>query len=122
MQSELITAVQNTNQEIRSTVSKLSETNVASIYAALPPGELQALNGKLARIAAGLRQLPAGQHRETALVSALGDYLSNLDSLKTVLARVQDTLVKHRDHLKKDLSHMNSARAWVEAFRATSSA
>ncbi len=122
MQSELITALQNTNREIRSTVSRLLETNVASIYAALPPGELLALNWKLARIAAGLGQLPAGHNREAALVSELGEYLSNLDSLKTVLASVQDTLAKQRDQLKKDLSHMNSARAWVEAFRATSSA
>jgi hypothetical protein len=122
MQSELITALQSTNQEIRSTVSRLSETNVASLYAAFPPGELQALNGRLARMAARLGQLPADQHREAAPVSALREYLSNLDSLKTVLARVQVTLAKQRDHLKKDLSHMNSARAWVEAFRATSSA
>jgi len=122
MQSELIAALQSTNQEIRSTVSRLSETNVASLHAAFPPGELQALNARLSRMAARLGQLPAGQHREAALVSALGEYLSNLDSLKTVLARVQVTLAKQRDHLKKDLSHMNSARAWVEAFRATSSA
>ena len=121
MQSDLIIALRNTNQEIRSTISKLSETNVASIHAALPPGELQALNGKLSRIAAGLGQLSAGQNREVALASALGEYLTNLESLKTVLANVQDTLAKQRDQLKKDLSHMNSARAWVEAFRATSS-
>jgi len=121
MQSDLIAALQNTNQDIRSTVSKLSETGVASIYAALPPGELDALDGKLARIAAGISQLPAGQRREAALASALGEYLTNLDSLKTVLACVQDTLAKQRDKLKEDLSHTNSARAWVEAFRATSS-
>jgi len=122
MQSELITALRNTNQEIKSTVSKLSAPDAASIYAVLPPGELQALNGRLARIAAGLGQLPASQHREAALVSALGEYLSNLASLKTVLTSVQDTLAKQRDQLRKDLSHMNSARAWVEAYRATSSA
>ena len=96
--------------------------NVDSIYAALPPGELQALNGKLTRIAAELGQLPAGQHRQAALVSALREYLFNLESLKTVLASVQGTLAMQRDRLKKNLSHMNSARAWVEAFRATSSA
>ena len=122
MSSELITALRNTNQVIKSTVSKLSETDAASIYAALPPGELQALNGKLARIAAGIGRLPAGQRREPALVSLLGEYFSNLESLKTVLTKVQDTLAQQRDQLKKDLSHMNSARAWVEAFRATSSA
>ena len=122
MQSELITVLRNTNQEIRSAISKLAETNVASIYTAFPPGELQALNGKLGRIAAGLGRLPAGQHSEAALVSALGEYLSNLESLKTVLASVQSTLAKQRDQLKKDLSHMHSARAWAETFRATSSA
>jgi len=122
MQSEMITALQSANQEIRSTISSLTEANAASIYAALPPGELQALNGRLARMAARLGQLPAGQPREAALVSALGEYLSNLETLKIVLTSVQSILAKKRDQLKDDLSHMSSTRAWVEAFRATSAA
>jgi hypothetical protein len=122
MQTELISALQKVNQEISSTVAKLSENGVASIYAALPPRELQDLNGKLARIAACLGRLSPGQPKEPELQSALGEYLANLESLKNVLVRVQDTLARQRDLLKKDLAHMNSTRAWVEAFRATSTA
>jgi hypothetical protein len=122
MQSELITALKKVNQEISHTVSRLSEKDVARIYTALPPGELQDLNGKLARIAACLGRLSPGQPKEPELQSALGEYLANLESLKTVLVRVQDTLARQRDQLRKDLAHMNSTRAWVEAFRATSTA
>jgi hypothetical protein len=122
MQSELISALQKVNQEIGRTLSRLSEKDVASIYTALPPGELQDLNGKLARIAACLGRLSPGQPKEPELQSALGEYLANLESLKTVLVRVQDTLAMQRDQLKKDLAHMNSARAWVEAFQSTSTA
>ena len=122
MQSQLISALQKVNQEISSTVSKLSEKDVASIYSALRPRELQDLNGKLARLAACLGRLFPGQPKEPELQSALGEYLANLESLKTVLVRVQDTLARQRDLLKKDLAHMNSTRAWVEAFRATSTA
>jgi len=122
MQSELISDLQKANQEIRSTVGQLSATDVASIYAALLPGELQALNGKLMHIAARLGQLPPGQPKVAALQSALGEYLSNLESLRGVLVRVQDLLAKQRDQLKNDLAHLNSTRAWVEAFRTTSTA
>ena len=122
MHSELISALQKANQEIGSLVSLLSGKDVASIYAALPPGELKNLNGKLARIAACLGQISPGQPNEPELQSALGEYLANLESLMTVLLRVQDILARQRDRLKKDLSQMNSARAWAEAFRATSSA
>jgi len=120
MHSDLITTLQKANQEISRTVSRLSEADIASIYAALPPGELQSLNGELARIAARLGQLSAGQPKEAALESALSEYLTNLESLKAVLATVQDRLAKQRDQLRNELAHMNSARAWVEAFRAAS--
>jgi cell division protein ZapA (FtsZ GTPase activity inhibitor) len=122
MQSELIHTLHQANHEIRSTVSKLSEPNVAAIYTALPPADLQSLNLKLARVAARLRQLAPGRPKEAALESALNEYLANLESLKTALGTVQDTLNKQRDHLRKEFAHMNSARAWVEAFRAVSSA
>ena len=122
MQSELISNLQKANQEISSTISRLSEEDVASVQKALPPAVLQALNGKLARIAVCLGRLSPGQPKEPELQSALGEYLANLESLMTVLIRVQDTLAKQRDQLKKDLAQMNSARSWVEAFRATSSA
>ncbi len=122
MQSELISALQKANQEIGSTVSRLSGKDMASIYMALPPGELRNLNGKLAGIAAGLGRLSPGQPKDPKLQSALGEYLANLESLKTVLVRFQDSLARQRDELKKDLAHMNSTRDWVQAFRATSSA
>ena len=122
MQSELIRTLQKANQEISSTVSRLSEEDIASVYKVLPPGVLSALDGKLARIAACLGQISPGQPNEPELQSALGEYLANLESLMTVLLRVQDILARQRDRLKKDLSQMNSARAWAEAFRATSSA
>ena len=122
MQSELINALQKVNQEISLLVSRLRGKDAASIYTALPPGELQDLNGKLARIAARLGRLSPGQPKEPELQSALGEYLANIESLKTVLVRVQDALARQRDQLRKDLTHMNSTRAWVEAFRATSSA
>ena len=122
MQSELISALQNVNQEISHTVSRLSEEDVASIYTALPPRQLQDLNGQLARIVACLGRLAPGQPKEPELQSALGEYLANLESLRTVLVRVQDTLATQRDQLKNDLTHMNSRRDWLEAFRATSNA
>jgi len=122
MQSELIRTLQKANREISSTVTKLSEANVASVCQTLPPGELRALNGKLARIAARLVRLAPGRPKEPELQSALAEYLANLESLKTVLVGVQDTLSRQRDQLKKNLNHMNSARSWAEAFRASSSA
>ena len=118
MPSELISTLQQANQEIRSTVSKLAEPNVAAIYATLPPAGLQSLNQKLARVAARLGQLSPDRRKEAAVESALREYLANLESLKTALIKVQDTLAKQRELLRKDLVHINSARAWADAFRA----
>jgi hypothetical protein len=49
----------------------------------------------------------------------ISEYIDNLEKLKGVLGRAMDSLGKRRDRLKKDLEHLNSARAWVETFRAT---
>ena len=122
MQSELISALQQANEEIRSTVSKLAEPNGAAICATLPRAALQSLNQKLARVAARLGQLTAERRRDAGLELELSEYVANLESLKQALATVQDTLTKERDRLRKDLTHKNSARAWVEAFRAARSA
>lgn len=121
MESELISTLQEANQEIRSAILKWSETNVGAKHAAFPPGELQALSGKLAQVARRLRHLSPDQPKAEALQVAIGEYVSNLESLNTVLAGVQEALRKQRDHLKRDLAHTHSARAWMEAFRATHS-
>lgn len=122
METELIITLQEANQEIQGWVSKLSRKNGDPNYAALPPGELRALNGKLASVARRLVNLSPGQPKPEALQRALGEYLASLESLKAVLGKVEEVLSKHRDRLKKDLAQTNSARAWVEAYRATNPA
>jgi hypothetical protein len=56
---------------------------------------------------------------DDALRAVLSEYVENLETLKGALGKVQDSLGKQRDRLKKDFEHLNSARAWVETFRAT---
>jgi len=121
MQSELIVALEETNREIKGLVSKLSQNNVEANSAALSPGDLHVLSRKLSRVAERLGCVAPGQTKEEALQAAISEYVGNLETLKRVLAKVQDALGKQRDRLKKDFEHMNSARAWVEAFRTTNS-
>jgi len=121
MPSELIVAVEEANREIRRLVAKLSSSDVEAHKAVLLPVELQALARKLGRVAQQLgRDSPAHQ-KEEALQAAIGAYVGNLETLKRILERVQDSLGKKRDRLKKDFDHISSARAWVEAYRATHS-
>jgi hypothetical protein len=56
---------------------------------------------------------------DEASQAVISEYVDNLEKLKDVLGRAMDSLGKRRDRLKKDLEHLNSARAWVETFRAT---
>lgn len=119
MQSELIVALQEANREIRGLVSKLSDNSVEANYAVLSPGELKALAQKLAHVAKLLDHVPPAQPNQEALQAAASEYAGNLETLKGVLGKIQDSLGKHCDRLKKDFEHLNSARAWVETFRAT---
>jgi DNA repair exonuclease SbcCD ATPase subunit len=119
MQSELIVTLQEANREIRGLVSKLSENSVEANNAALSPGELQALSRKLAQVAKRLDLVSPAQPKQEALQAVISEYVDNLEKLKAVLGRVQNSLGKQRDRLKKDFEHLNSARAWAETFRAT---
>jgi hypothetical protein len=119
MQPKLIVFLGEVNREIRGLVSKLSATSVEANNAVLPPGELKALSEKLAQVAKLLDLVPPAQPKEDALQAVISEYVDNLEKLKGVLGKVQDSLGKQRHRLKKDLDHLNSARAWMEAFRAT---
>ena len=121
MPSELIIAVEDANREIRRLLSNLSASEVGTHNALLPPDELQALSRKLARVAQRLGSFPPSQPREEPSQAAIGEYAANLETLKRVLERTQGSLAKKRDRLKKDFEHINSARAWAEAYRATHS-
>jgi len=119
MQSELIATLQEANREIRGLISKLSGKKGEAYNVALVPGELQALSRKLARIAKQLGRVPPTQPKDEALQAAISEYAENLETLKRVLGGAQDALGKRRDQLKRDLDHMHSARAWMEAYRST---
>lgn len=119
MPSELISEFQEASQEISRLVCRLSEKKGEAINAALLTGELQALSRKLARIAKQLARVGPNQRKEEALQAAINEYAGNLETLRSALGEVQDSLGKRRDQLKRDLDRMNSARAWVDAFRST---
>jgi Lon protease-like protein len=119
MPSELIVAVEDANREIRRLLANVSATGVETHNAVLPPDELRALSRKLARVAQRLCSFPPSQPKEEPSQAAIGEYVGNLETLKRVLERVQDSLAKKRDRLKKEFEHINSARAWAEAYRAT---
>jgi len=119
MQSELMVFLGEVNREIKGLVSKLSENSVEANNAVLPPGELKALAEKLAQVAKLLDLVPPAQPKEDALQALISEYVDSLEKLKDVLEKVQDSLGEQRDRLKKDFEHLNSARAWVETFRAT---
>jgi DNA repair exonuclease SbcCD ATPase subunit len=119
MQSELIAVLGETNRAIRGLVSRLSEKSVETGRATLSSSELKALSQKLARVAKLLEQVSPTRPKEHALQALLNEYVDNLTKLKAVLERAKDTLGKHRDRLRKDLEQLNSAKAWVEAFRTT---
>jgi len=119
MRSQLIVLLGEVNREIRGLVSKLSENSVESNKAVLSSGELKALAEKLPQVAKLLHLVPPPQPKDDALQAPISEYVDNLEKLKGVLGKVQDSLGKQRDRLKKDFEHLNSARAWVETFRAT---
>jgi DNA repair exonuclease SbcCD ATPase subunit len=111
--------MQEANREIGRLVSKLSENSAEASHAGLSTGELNALSQKLARVAKLLDRVSTTQSKEQELQAVLGEYVDNLEKLKGVLGRATDSLEKHRDRLKKNLEHLNLARAWVQTFRAT---
>ncbi len=119
MPSELVVALQEANREIRGLMTTLSENSVEANNVALPPGELQALSRKLSRVAKLLGRVSPAPPEQEALQAAISEYTGNLETLKGVLGRVQDSLGKRRDQFKKDFEQLNSARAWLETFRAT---
>ena len=119
MQPELIAFLGDVNQEIRGLVSKLAEKRGEAGSAVVTPGELKALAGKLAQVPKRLDRLSPAQRGEEALQDAIGEYLQNLGNLKGLLMKLQESLGKCRDRLKKDFEHLNAARGWVESFRAT---
>lgn len=119
MPSELIVAVEEASREIRRLVAKLSASNVEAHNAVLLPAELQALSRKLGRVAQQLARVSPALQKEEALQAAISAYVGNLETLKRILERVQDSLGKKRDQLKKDFDHISSARAWVEVYRST---
>jgi chromosome segregation ATPase len=118
MQSELIVALQEANREISGLLSKLSENSVEANPAVLSPGELKALSEKLAPVAKLLDHVSPAQPKPEPLQAAISEYVRNLEKLKNVLEKVQDSLGKQRERLKQDFEHLNSTRAWVETFRA----
>jgi len=99
---------------------KLSGRGGEAGTAVLRPGELQALTRKLARVPKQLWRVSPGGPEDIVLNAALSEYAGNLQALKTVLAKFQDSLVKRRDRLKKDLENMNLARAWARTLRDVS--
>jgi chromosome segregation ATPase len=107
------------NHAIRGLVSRLSKNSAPVDQAALSSSELKALSQKLEQVAKLLGQVSPTQSKEQALQAVLSEYVDNLEKLKSVLGGAMDSLGKHRDRLKKNLEHLNSARAWVETFRAT---
>jgi DNA repair exonuclease SbcCD ATPase subunit len=119
MPSELIVALQEANREIRVLVSKLSENSAGASNAALASGELEALSRKLARAGQLLGRVSPAQPEREAQQAALSEYAGNLETLKGVLGKFQESLGRQLDRLKKDFEQLNSARAWVKAFRAT---
>lgn len=119
MQSEVIDLLGEANREIKALVSKLSRNKLETDNAAIPPGELQALSRKLAQVATMLGEVSPCQREEVTLKAAIDQYVANLETLKTGLGKVQDSLGKQRDRIKKDFKQLNSARAWVETYRAT---
>jgi len=119
MQPNLIAFLEGVNQEIRGLACKLSEKRGEAGSAVVTPGELKALAGKLAQVPKRLERLSPAQRSEEALQDAIGEYLQNLENLKGLLMKLQESLGKCRDRLKKDFEHLNAARGWVESFRAT---
>jgi hypothetical protein len=119
MQSELIAGLEEANRAIRGLVSRLTEKSAEADPAALSSRELIALSQKLAQVAKLLEQVSPTQSKEYPLPAVLSEYVDNLEKLKGVLGEAMHALEKHRDRLKKNLEHLNSARAWVETFRTT---
>jgi chromosome segregation ATPase len=120
MQSELIAAMEEANRAIRGLVSRLSENSTEADQASFSSSELKTLPQKLAQVAKLLDRVSPTQSKERELQAVLSEYVNNLEKLKGVLGRAMESLGKHRNRLRKNLEHLNSARAWAETFRATS--
>jgi chromosome segregation ATPase len=119
MQSELTALLEEANRAIRGLVSRRSENSGQAGPITLSSSELKALSQKLAQVAKLLPQVSPTQPKEQTLQAVLSEYVDNLEKLKGVLGGAMDSLGKQRERLKKNLAHLNSARAWVAAFRAT---
>jgi DNA repair exonuclease SbcCD ATPase subunit len=119
MQPKLIVFLEELNREIGGLVSKLSENSLEGDTAVVAPGKLKVLAEELAQVAKLLDQVPPAQPKQEGLQAVINEYTGNLETLKGLLTKVQDSLSKRRDRLTKDLQQLNSARGWVETFRAT---
>ena len=119
MQSEVIAALEKVNREIRGLVSQLSENSIKAGKVAFPPGRLEALSKRLAQTAKLIAVVSPVQPKEPILQAMIGEYLCNLVKLKGILGKVQDSLGKQQGQFRKDRERLNSARAWLEAFRQT---
>jgi len=119
MPSELIVVVEDANREIRRLLADLYAADFVTHNAVLVPDVLQALSRKLECVAQRLASFPPSRPREEPSQAALGEYVGNLETLRRVLEKVQDSLARKRARLKRDFERINSARAWAEAYRAT---
>ena len=118
--SELIVFLREANREIGGIVSGLSDKKVGTQIAVPSFNELQALARKLGRGAKVLHAISPAQSKDEAIPALISEYVCNLEKLKGVLSEVQRSLEERRARLMKDLEHMSSAQAWVEAMRSTS--
>jgi uncharacterized coiled-coil DUF342 family protein len=119
MPHELSVFLGEVNQEIRALLSQLSQNSGEGNKAVLSPGELKTLAKRLAQVAKLIDGASPTKAKEEALQAAISEYVENLEKLKGVLSKIQESLGEQRNRLKKDFEHANSARAWVDAFRAT---
>jgi chromosome segregation ATPase len=119
MQSDLLVALEEANRAVKGLLSKLSVNSEEANHAVVSPGELKALAEKLAQVAKLLALVSPAQPNQEALQAAISGYADNLQMLKSVLGKLQDSLGKQRDRLRKDFERLNSARAWLKTFHTT---
>jgi len=119
MQSQLVAVLGEANRAISAAVSRLCDNCAGGEVVNLSTSELKTLSQKLTQVAKLLGRASPTPSEEPTLQTALREYVDNLQKLKAVLGTAMDSLGKRRDRVRKNLEHLNSARAWAETFRAT---
>jgi len=119
MQSQFVAVLGEANRAISALVSRLCGNSAGAEAVDLSTRELKALSQKLTQVAKLLGQASPAPSEEPTLQAALREYVDNLQKLRAVLGTAMDSLGKRRDRVRKNLEHLNSARAWAETFRAT---